>query len=97
VTCNNVHHEGVAPGAAAAFHRVAYLAGMLFQKRPREAAEPGEMLPKIVMPSARLILSVQHIQNPMTRIFNPPVAADGAGDILDVPRQAAEGLLIRSE
>src|SRR5271165_3458814 len=42
------------------------------------------------VPYTRFVLTVGHVQSPMTTIFDTPVTADRVGELLDAHRQATD-------
>src|SRR4051794_16570632 len=54
--------EVLVPAATATFHDQAVATGMLLQQREREAIEPRKVLPEVLVPNARFILAIRHVQ-----------------------------------
>src|SRR5258708_9863080 len=76
------HQEVLVPAAQAAFHDDAVFAGMLLEKRQRQAIEPGEVLANVAAADARVVLAEGHVERPVAGVLDAPMAARRAGEAL---------------
>lgn len=53
---------------------------MVFDETDGESSEPGEILGEGAVADAAVVFSVGHVEGPVERVFNPPVAADGLSE-----------------
>src|SRR3982751_765852 len=82
--------EVLVPAATAPLHGQAVATGMLLQQREREAIEPRKVLTEVLVPNARFILAIRHVQAPVAGVLNAPVTADRMGETLHTDRQTAD-------
>jgi hypothetical protein len=86
---NDLHQEVDAPAGHASFHDLALFARVLLDEAQGEAAEPGEVLGERAVADAAVVFAVGHVERPVKRVLDPPVAANGLGEKLAVAAQAA--------
>ena len=82
--------EGIAPGAAAAFHDGADFGGMLLQEGQAEAIKPREILSQLGVRDARFVFAKGVVEGPVAGIFDGPMLAYGVRETFHAHRQAAD-------
>ncbi len=87
---NNFQQELRAPTTLSAFHDEASTAGMLLQQREREAIEPRKILAQVLLPDARLVLAVGHVQAPVAGVLYAPVTPDRVRELLHAHIKTAD-------
>ena len=66
----------VVPGGSFSFFLDAAGRTVLFDQGERKASEQGEVLRSVVLANATIVLAKRHVEHPMQRILDPPMAAN---------------------
>ncbi len=77
-----MHQEVVVPTGYFALAFDAVLRRMLLQQADRKAAKPREIVRHVPSARATLVFVERHVQHPMQRILDAPMAANGLRETL---------------
>ncbi len=76
----DLHQEVVVPAGELAFAFNAVFRGMLLEQADRETSKPGEVVGHVPLARATLVFVEGHVEHPMQRVLDAPLAANGWGE-----------------
>jgi len=71
-------------------HRDALLVRVLFQQTDRESFQPGQILSRMTITDSAFVLAKRHVQTPVQRVLDGPMASDERGESSGIRLERAD-------